>query len=277
MGVSVSEPSLPPEPGVARGEADAWSYVCGRCGGCCKGREFLVNPYDVARLSEGLGLGVADIARRYLYPSRPALLNVGPDLACVFYRAGEGCTVHAHRPAVCRFYPLGRHVTADRQVLWVEAEPSPGHAGTYGRAGPLAAYLEGQGAPPYIAALERLNAFMDEALAACYRAGALVQADDLLGAVWAGEAGFLPAAVLDVDSLTEPAPLADALDRLEAHLAALRRQCGLTLSPQAQVRLGETDEGRQTLFRLVQATALIGAGLGVAPGFSRLMAEAADA
>lgn len=262
-----------PQPGALHTADTPWSYVCGRCGGCCRSREVLVNPFDMARLAQGLNLSAARLLARHVDPSRP-VLRADADGWCTFYAAGVGCTVHAHRPAVCRYFPLGRHVTTERQVRYAEAEPVEGYLGQYGRAGMVQDYLRTQGALGDEQALERLNQFIDDALQTAYRAGGLEQLDATVSAIWQGEAGVAPAQAFDTLALADAVLLGDGLDQLDAHLDALRALTGMTRSPEAQTQMANDDTGRAELFRLIQIGAWIATSLGVQPGFSEFLRDA---
>lgn len=253
----------------ARLELDSpWSYTCGRCGNCCKDKDFIVTPYDVARLAEGLGMASPHVMARFVDPSRPALQTTAEGV-CVFFQPGAGCTVHEARPAVCRLYPLGRTVTKEGRVVFEEAEPHPETAGLYGAGGTVAAYLEAQGTGPYLQAMMHLGAFLEDAFAVASRADVLQHVDDAVHAYWTGEGGPVPFNILGVDLLVSGGVMDDPLELLIRHLAALRALCGMDTPKAAQARMGETASGRAQLGRLVITAAVLGVGLGLSPGFSQ--------
>jgi Fe-S-cluster containining protein len=260
--------ALPAQPGQRLEAASPWSYVCGQCGNCCKDKDFILTPYDVGRLAETVGLSTAETLSRFVDPSRPALKTVEGGW-CVFFAQGQGCTVHAGRPAVCRLYPLGRTVTREGRVVFEEAEPHPDAKGRYGVDGTVSGYLDGQGMGPYLDSLMLVGAFLDDAFAAANRAGVLDQLDAAVFAFWTGEGGPVPFNVLGQDMMVSAAPLSSPLQQLADHLDALRPLCGLDLAPDAQSRLLDTVEGRACVGRLVVTAAVLGVGLGLAPGFSR--------
>jgi Fe-S-cluster containining protein len=270
----MTETAAAPQPGALHTADTPWSYVCGRCGGCCQAREVLVNPFDMARLAQGLHLTAARLMARHVDPSRP-VLRTDASGWCTFYAPGVGCTVHAHRPAVCRYFPLGRHVTTERAVRYAEAEPVEDYLGRYGRDGVISDYLRTQGALQDEAALDQLNRFIDDALQTAYRAGALEQLDATVSAIWQGEAGVAPAQAFDTLALAEAVLLGDGIDQLDAHLDALRALTGITREPEDQTRMASHDDGRAELFRLVQIAAWIATSLGVQPGFSEFLRDAA--
>jgi hypothetical protein len=55
---------------------------------------------------------------------------------------------------VCRIYPLGRHITGDGVETFTRMEPHPQSEGRITADGSIRAYLETQGAEPYIAAVD---------------------------------------------------------------------------------------------------------------------------
>ncbi len=266
----MTDASASPHPGALHTADTPWSYICGRCGGCCRSREVLVNPFDIARLAQGQGVSAARLLARHVDPSRP-VLRADADGWCTFYTPGIGCTVHAHRPAVCRYFPLGRHVTTEREVRYAEAEPVDGYLGHYGRDGTVKDYLRSQGALQDEQALERLNRFIDDALQTAYRAGGLEQLDAMVSAIWQGEAGLAPAQSFDTFALADAVLLGDGLDQLDAHLDQVRALTGITRSPQDQTQMANHEEGRAELFRLIQVAAWIATSLGVQPGFSEFL------
>lgn len=92
-------------------------HDCEGCCDCCKGMgdSVILDPLDVHRLSKGLQksvdqlletdieLGIAD---GNILPH--LRMTGGQEERCVFL-SGEGrCTIHAHRPGICRLFPLGR-------------------------------------------------------------------------------------------------------------------------------------------------------------------------
>jgi Fe-S-cluster containining protein len=264
----MSDADVPAQPGRRMERETPWSYACGQCGNCCRDKDFILTPYDVARLAEGLGLSTAETMARYVDPSRPALKTTAPGGWCVFFEPGHGCTVHQSRPAVCRLYPLGRTVTREGRVVFEETEPHPETKGRYGVAGTVDSYLLSQDMAPYLEALLQIGAFLDDCFAAAGRAGVLDQLDAAVLAYWTGEGGPVPFNVLGQDLLIGKGLLETPLGQLQAHLEALRPLCGLDLSPPDLAALLETPDGRAKIGRLVVTGAVLGVGLGLSPGFS---------
>lgn len=147
--------SAGPRP-VLHARTSAFSYQCRACSRCCYGRRIQVNPYELARLSRGLGITTTEVIARFTVDGGTALATRA-DTACTFL-GPSGCTVHADRPLVCRLYPLGRVVQADGSETFVENEPHPETEGLYGQAGTVGSYLESQSVEPFIAAADRYHA-----------------------------------------------------------------------------------------------------------------------
>ncbi len=81
------------------------------CGDCCSGKHgtghVWVDEAEIEALARHLGLAVDDFTRRHvrLVGRRLALVEK-PNLDCIFYEAGRGCTVYEARPRQCRAYPF---------------------------------------------------------------------------------------------------------------------------------------------------------------------------
>ncbi|MBQ9886995.1 MAG: YkgJ family cysteine cluster protein [Lachnospiraceae bacterium] len=91
---------------------------CKDCSACCRGmgNTIVLDPFDICRLNEGLGttteqliadgritLGVIDDI------ILPSLAMTGADERCTFLDENGRCSIHAHRPGICRLFPLGRY------------------------------------------------------------------------------------------------------------------------------------------------------------------------
>ena len=138
---------------VVQGRGAAFSYQCRACSRCCYGRRIQINPYEIARLSRGLGITTTEVISRFTVDGGTALAT-RPDFSCTFL-GPKGCTVHADRPLVCRLYPLGRAVDAAGNEAFVKLEPHPETEGVYGADGTVNSYLESQSVAAYIAAADR--------------------------------------------------------------------------------------------------------------------------
>lgn len=91
---------------------------------CCREAVVVLSPYDILRLSRGLGLATGEFLRRHtrredeggaLLPL--VLLKPGRTGGCPFLGA-EGCTVYGNRPAACRLFPVvqGSELTPEGAV-----------------------------------------------------------------------------------------------------------------------------------------------------------------
>lgn len=97
-------------------------FHCDQCGACCRNRDdILLNPYDLHRVSNALGIPPAETVDRYCVvyiggSSRfPCVLlkPVGPQKVCPLLK-GNLCSVHKGKPTVCALYPLGRATKMQR-------------------------------------------------------------------------------------------------------------------------------------------------------------------
>lgn len=89
---------------------------CAGCSACCMGMgtSVVLDPLDVHRLAAGSGLGVEALLQKYLELNvvdgvvLPNLKMAGEKEACAFLNEEGRCSIHAHRPGICRLFPLGR-------------------------------------------------------------------------------------------------------------------------------------------------------------------------
>lgn len=128
----------------------AFAYECRACSRCCWNKTIQVNPYELARLTLALECDLQILINCHTVGGNRLMQST--DGQCVFL-GEEGCTVHAHRPLVCRLYPLGRIVTTDGE-RFVELQPHPRSAGLYGRDGTVGGYLRSQEAEAYMVAAD---------------------------------------------------------------------------------------------------------------------------
>jgi len=138
---------------VTYGRSSPFSYDCHACRRCCHDKVIRLNPYEVARLAQSRGLSTTKFLSQYTGAQGTTLKQVDQG-ACVFLTP-DGCGVHADRPLVCRLYPLGRRVTADGRETFHELAPHPETEGVYGLNGTVDDFLAGQGAAPFIEAVDR--------------------------------------------------------------------------------------------------------------------------
>jgi uncharacterized protein len=137
-----------------------FSYVCNRCGLCCRDKVITLSPYDVIRIARATAISTGAAVARYTL-RRGSLLRFLPDGRCAALE-GPRCTTHPGRPLACRLYPLGleRAPGADgREYVerFVRLEPAIGSLGIYGVAGTVAKFLDGQECAPYLDAVARYH------------------------------------------------------------------------------------------------------------------------
>lgn len=89
---------------------------CAGCSACCRGMgsSVVLDPYDVHRLTCGTGMSFEALLQNHLELNvvdgviLPNLKMAGEQEACAFLNEEGRCTIHAHRPGICRIFPLGR-------------------------------------------------------------------------------------------------------------------------------------------------------------------------
>ena len=92
---------------------------CKGCSDCCHGMgdTVVLDPYDIYRLTTGLGVGFSELLMGKVALSvvdgivLPHLNMVGKSGACGFLDENGRCSVHSVRPGICRLFPLGRYYT----------------------------------------------------------------------------------------------------------------------------------------------------------------------
>lgn len=90
---------------------------CEGCSACCKGmgNSVVLDPYDVWRLTRGLGVTFSEMLGKQLMLSvvdgliLPSLNMENQTGACPFLNTEGRCSIHAFRPGICRLFPLGRY------------------------------------------------------------------------------------------------------------------------------------------------------------------------
>ena len=89
---------------------------CAGCSSCCRGmgNTIVLDPYDVWRLTGGLGVSLQQLLAGHLELNvvdgiiLPNLKMSGEEETCSFLDVNGRCTIHAYRPGICRLFPLGR-------------------------------------------------------------------------------------------------------------------------------------------------------------------------
>lgn len=89
---------------------------CDGCSACCRGmgQSILLDPYDIYQLQKITGLKLAGLMQEKIELSvedgliLPSLRMQPETDACGFLDAKGRCSIHSHRPGLCRLFPLGR-------------------------------------------------------------------------------------------------------------------------------------------------------------------------
>lgn len=90
---------------------------CAGCSACCKGmgNSVVLDPYDVWRLTKGLGITFSELVGKQVMLSvvdglvLPSLNMENQTGACPFLNGEGRCSIHSFRPGICRLFPLGRY------------------------------------------------------------------------------------------------------------------------------------------------------------------------
>lgn len=103
-------------------------FECKKCGHCCEGRGGIVlSSEDLARLATFLGISASEFIDSYAEVANGKLrVRTGENGFCVFFRAGQGCGVHAGKPDICRAWPFFRGNLEDEASLNLAREFCPG-------------------------------------------------------------------------------------------------------------------------------------------------------
>jgi len=134
-----------------------FSYQCNACGRCCHDKVITLAPYDVMTIARAAGISTGEAIGQFTL-RRGSILRFTAEGACAALD-GVRCGIHSGRPLACRLYPLGIE-RGGREERFVRLEPAPGSAGIYGNDGTIAAFLENQGVPEYLAMNERYAALL---------------------------------------------------------------------------------------------------------------------
>lgn len=90
---------------------------CEGCSACCQGMgsSIILDPFDVHRLTKHLGVSFQELLADKLelnVVDGLILPNLKMQLEgekCAFLNEEGRCSIHAHRPGICRIFPLGRY------------------------------------------------------------------------------------------------------------------------------------------------------------------------
>ena len=108
--------------------ADGIRFQCQRCGCCCGGEPgyVWVERPEIVRMSEHLGISVAEFRSRYLrrVGFRLSLIEK-PNGDCILLRDGR-CTVYSVRPLQCRTFPFWEDALNDPEWFQRALRGCPG-------------------------------------------------------------------------------------------------------------------------------------------------------
>jgi len=91
---------------------------------CCQNLQQVLSPYDIIRLKHHLSCDSSHFLKKYTttYTGPETGLPIVElknksqyDLHCIFV-SEKGCLVYPNRPSTCRYYPLGRLVSKNRET-----------------------------------------------------------------------------------------------------------------------------------------------------------------
>ncbi len=204
-----------------------FSFDCKACGRCCRSKQIQINPYEVVRLADFLGISTGMLLDNHLRSDAPFLLFTGEDNTCIFL-TGEGCSVHPARPLVCRLYPLGQYYSGKRKDHFRCTERQPECRGERGENGTVDSFLASQQAWPYMAASRQYLRFFDFLHEKLYRQ---LGAHKLSALKDVGSSGVTMAEWFDVDRVNTvyckennlQAP-ATAEEKVSLHITALKER-----------------------------------------------------
>ena len=103
------------------------STSCSGCGACCRemGDTIVLDPYDLWQLSAGTGRSALELigAGIDLHVEEgvilPHLMMREDSRGCFFLGEDGRCAIHAHRPGICRLFPLGRQYDEEKTSYFI--------------------------------------------------------------------------------------------------------------------------------------------------------------
>ena len=106
------------------------SSACAGCGACCRGMgdTIVLDPYDVWQLTYGLGKSFEEMmgVNIDLHVEEgvilPHLMMRKDTQKCTFLGTDGRCTIHLHRPGICRLFPLGRQFDEEKTSYFIVPE-----------------------------------------------------------------------------------------------------------------------------------------------------------
>ena len=95
---------------------------CEGCSACCRGMgsSIILDPYDMWQFAAGLSEDFGSLMEQGRIELNmadgvilPNLKLAGDSESCTFLTPEGRCAIHAHRPGLCRLFPLGRNYEGD--------------------------------------------------------------------------------------------------------------------------------------------------------------------
>lgn len=90
---------------------------CAGCSACCRGMgtSIVLDPFDVYRMMQGLQIDFDRLLAQFVELNvvdgviLPNMKMSGEDESCTCLDRNGRCSIHRHRPGICRLFPLGRY------------------------------------------------------------------------------------------------------------------------------------------------------------------------
>ena len=103
------------------------------CSACCRGMgtSIVLDPLDIFRLTTQLEMAFEQLLQKYAELNvvdgviLPNLKMTGAEEACAFLNAEGRCSIHPHRPGICRLFPLGRYYENHRFQYFLQIHECP--------------------------------------------------------------------------------------------------------------------------------------------------------
>lgn len=99
-------------------------FECQQCGNCCDDLDLILTPTDLYDISDALKIPCIDVMQKYCnyYPGPSSglpmflLKSISNGLCSFLDRKTGNCSIHAHRPKICRLYPCGVFLSQDTKT-----------------------------------------------------------------------------------------------------------------------------------------------------------------
>ena len=102
-------------------------FTCARCGYCCQGKTTVsLDKDDQQRMVAELGLSREQVQERYWRVTGTVVQMKTVDSHCIFFREGQGCSVHEGRPWRCGQWPLHPSMLSDKANFETIRSSCPG-------------------------------------------------------------------------------------------------------------------------------------------------------